>query len=86
MLDTTKGATMDTIGQRLRTARERRFMTQEDLSAQTGITEATISRIENDRGERRPRLATIKRLADALGADAGWILFGEDADTGKAAA
>lgn len=77
---------MDTIGQRLRTARERRFMTQEALSQQTGITEATISRIENDRGEKRPRLSTVKRLADALGADAAWILLGEDTDMGKAAA
>jgi len=77
---------MDTIGERVRTARERRFMTQEALSQQTGITEATISRIENDRGERRPRLGTIKRLADALGADAEWILFGEDAEMGKAVA
>lgn len=73
---------MESIGARLRAAREWRLKTQEELSQMTGVTEATISRIENDRGEQRPRLSTIKRLADALDVDPAWIMFGEDA--GKA--
>lgn len=40
-------------------------MTQKDLSAKTGITQADISRIEN--GTRNPSLAMVKRLAEGLG-------------------
>lgn len=49
----------------LRAVRERLFVTQEELSARTGISRATISRIEN--GEQRPRISTVRRLAAALG-------------------
>nr|MCR5196541.1 helix-turn-helix domain-containing protein [Pseudobutyrivibrio sp.] len=46
-------------------ARINQHMTQKDLSAKTGITQADISRIEN--GTRNPSLAMVKRLADGLG-------------------
>ena len=49
---------------RLREARQRRLVTQEELSARTGIAEATISRIEN--GLQSPRISTIRKLATAL--------------------
>ncbi|WP_416386246.1 helix-turn-helix domain-containing protein [Anaerobutyricum soehngenii] len=40
-------------------------MTQKDLSAITGITQADISRIEN--GTRNPSLNLLKKLAQGLG-------------------
>lgn len=46
-------------------ARVQQNMTQEDLSAKTGITQADISRIEN--GTRNPSLSMIKKLARGLG-------------------
>ena len=79
---------MSTIGERVRRARDRRVWTQEDLSRASGVPVVTISRIENDRPENRPRQSTIRRLADALGVDPAWLLLGEDGERpeGKAAA
>lgn len=71
---------MSTIGARLQEARKGRFITQEELSAKSGIQVVTISRIENDRQTSQPRLTTIRRLAEALSVDPGWIMFGEDAE------
>ena len=41
------------------------ILTQKDLSARTGITQADISRIEN--GTRNPSLSMVKKLAWGLG-------------------
>lgn len=46
-------------------ARVKQNMTQKDLSAKTGITQADISRIEN--GTRNPSLSMVKKLAQGLG-------------------
>ena len=46
-------------------ARVQQNMTQKDLSAKTGITQADISRIEN--GTRNPSLSMVKKLAKGLG-------------------
>ncbi len=46
-------------------ARVQQHMTQKDLSAKTGITQADISRIEN--GTRNPSLSMVKKLAQGLG-------------------
>ena len=46
-------------------ARTSQNITQKELSAITGITQADISRIEN--GTRNPSLAMLKRLATGLG-------------------
>lgn len=69
---------MDSIGARLRAARQRRFMTQEELSKESGVQVVTISRIENDRQESTPRLSTIRKLASALEVEAEWIMFGDE--------
>jgi transcriptional regulator with XRE-family HTH domain len=76
---------MDTIGTRLRDARERRFLTQDELAEAAGVQVVTISRIENDRQLGKPRLTTIRKLAAALEIDPGWIMFGEIGE-GKLAA
>lgn len=77
---------MSTIGQRLRDGRERRLLTQEQLSDASGVPVVTISRIENNRHAGRPRAATIKRLAEALAMEPGWIMFGEEGEEKLAAA
>lgn len=46
-------------------ARVQQNMTQKDLSAKTGITQADISRIES--GTRNPSLSMVKKLAQGLG-------------------
>jgi len=60
-------------------------LTQEDLSQLAGVTEATISRMENDKsGPTRP--STVRKLAEALGVEPGWLLFGDEGLEGKVAA
>lgn len=46
-------------------ARVEQNITQKELSARTGITQADISRIEN--GTRNPSLNMVKKLAQGLG-------------------
>ena len=46
-------------------ARNSQHITQKELAAKTGITQADISRIEN--GTRNPSLAMMKRIAEGLG-------------------
>lgn len=50
---------------KLRAVRERLFITQEELAERTGMSRATISRIESDL--QRPRISTVRKLAAALG-------------------
>jgi transcriptional regulator with XRE-family HTH domain len=73
---------------RLRQVRERLFVTQAELSARTGIAAATLSRIEN--GLQRPRISTVRKIADALGVRpeelVDWEAGAGDGATGKAAA
>ncbi len=67
---------MSTIGERLRSARLRLGLSQEDLAATSGVPVVTISRVENNRFE-TPRPATVRKLAGALDVASGWLLFGE---------
>ena len=72
---------------RLREVRERRFVTQEELAARTGMSRATISRLES--GLQRPRISTVRKLAAALGVAPEDLVdwgTGTEGDMGKAAA
>jgi transcriptional regulator with XRE-family HTH domain len=72
---------------RLREVRQQKFVTQEELSERTGITVANISRIEG--GRQRPRISTVRKLAEGLGVLPEELVdwTGTDtAETGKAAA
>lgn len=48
-------------------------MSQADLSRASGVTVSAICRLE--RGERKPRFVTIRKLAKALNVDPGEIDF-----------
>jgi transcriptional regulator with XRE-family HTH domain len=55
-------------GTKLKSARERRFLSREELAEKVGSHRDHIGRLE--RGEvANPRMATIRNLADALGVD-----------------
>ncbi|WP_409184619.1 helix-turn-helix domain-containing protein [Amycolatopsis sp. VS8301801F10] len=54
---------LDAVGPRLRTLRNRRGITLADLSAETGISESTLSRLEN--GQRRANLELLLPLSRA---------------------
>jgi transcriptional regulator with XRE-family HTH domain len=55
-------------GAKLKSLRERRFLTREELAEKIGSHRDHVGRLE--RGEvANPRMATIRNLADALGVD-----------------
>ncbi len=54
------------LGANLRRERKRAGLTQEQLSAATGLPRATITRIE--KGYREPRVSTLLSIAAALDA------------------
>lgn len=56
-------------------ARLARQWTQRDLAIRSGLREAHIGMLENDR-RRFPRLETLKRVADALEIDPGEFFKG----------
>ena len=60
---------------RLKEWRERRLLTQRELAELVGMTVGTINRIE--RGVHRPRLGTVRKLAEALGVTADELVAWE---------
>lgn len=67
----------DTIGGRIRWARETAGLTQEELAKQAQYKQGGLSDLERDGVE--PRLSTIRKLAVVLGVLPGWLAFGEGA-------
>ena len=64
-MDEDLNTTLDAVGPRLRTLRQQRKTTLADLSANTGISVSTLSRLES--GSRRPTLELLLPLARAHG-------------------
>lgn len=64
---------LQAVGARIRTAREAKGMTQEDLAAALELSRNHISVIE--RGIKAPRLETFVALANILGVSADSLLF-----------
>jgi transcriptional regulator with XRE-family HTH domain len=73
---------------RLRAARLRRFLTQQQLAEKAGTSKANISRLES--GEQKARMSTVLRLAAALDVPpeelVAWETEDDASETGKAAA
>ncbi len=59
--------TMVYIGERLKKARIRRLLTQEELAEAAEVSPSTIVNIERDQTE--PHFSTIRKLAKALDVD-----------------
>jgi transcriptional regulator with XRE-family HTH domain len=57
----------------LKELRENLYLSQEDLAGKSGMTVGTINRLEN--GKQKPRLGTIRKLAEALGVKPADINF-----------
>ena len=55
---------LEHIGDRVRSVRKRRALTQAELAGAAGISTDTIVKLENGRHEPRPK--TIRALANAL--------------------
>jgi transcriptional regulator with XRE-family HTH domain len=62
------------LGANLRQLRDERELTQEELSARSGVQAGEISRIEA--GKRDPRVSTVLKLAKALRIAPGRLLDG----------
>jgi transcriptional regulator with XRE-family HTH domain len=58
----------------LRRVRERALLTQRELAAKAGLTQATVQRIES--GATQARISTVRRLAAALQVDACELMGG----------
>lgn len=61
------------LGQRLKTLREQRQLSQVELARKAKLTQPALSRIEVG-GVTQPRLDVLKRLAGALGVPVGYLL------------
>ncbi len=62
------------IGRRLKAARKERRWTQVSLAAHAKVGLVSIRRVEQEGFE--PRLATARKLADAVGVRVEWLVFG----------
>ncbi|MBI5209432.1 MAG: helix-turn-helix transcriptional regulator [Elusimicrobia bacterium] len=60
------------LSRRIREERNLRGWTQEELAERAGVHLSFIGQIE--RGIRKPSLATVQRMAEALGVDPGRLL------------
>ncbi len=79
-----KESSLETLGQRLRWTRNRKVWTLDELAEKSGVTKATLSRLEN--GRQGARQSTIRKLAQVLEVEPSWLLLGDEAGQGKAAA
>ena len=67
---------MDTIGKRVRAARQELGLTMKQLHDLTGLSTGNISDIENDRNT--PSVASLVPLGRALRRSLDWLLTGEE--------
>lgn len=67
--------TENTIGWRIRYARKQKKISQLCLAMRSDIRDqSSVSKIE--RGVYKPKPGTVRRIADALGVSADWIING----------
>jgi len=63
---------MGTLGQRIIRLRERHVIGQAELAREAGLSPGALWEIENDR--RKPRPATVRKLAGAMSALSGKVI------------
>ena len=66
---------IDSIGQRIKLARESAGLKQSDLADRAGTQWQQVSRWERDQAT--PRAKAVRALCDALGVSPQWLLSGE---------
>lgn len=65
------------MGYKIKEIREKKNMTQEDLSARSGVSRATISALENG-SSRATTTKTLMNIARALGVSIEALIFTEN--------
>lgn len=70
------------LGQKIRLARQRAGLTQEDLAARVSRTSESISNIE--RGQQEPGIKTVQSLAKALGLPVSELVESSEEPTASA--
>ncbi len=65
---------MDTIGKRIRLARELRGINQRELSNRLDIQQPTVSHWEADHSDMR--ISSVVKIAEVLAVPPGWLAFG----------
>ena len=73
---------LDSIGQRLRSIRESKELTIDQLAELCGLTPGHIGRIERNHSQ-NPRFDTIEKLAQALEIDSSLILYSHSNGNGN---
>lgn len=63
---------------RLREARENKYLSQAELAKESGVSRATIARIEGGTLKTDPHWVTIRRLAAGLGVEPSDLIIKED--------
>lgn len=69
----------DTFKERLALLLQQKKMTQKDLAAKAGVTEAAMSHYL--KGDRTPRASVLARIADALGTTSDYLMGGNNVDS-----
>jgi len=73
-------AHMQTVGQRIRAARELAgYARQGDFAKAIGCSQSTLSEIENG-DTKLPSAKVLQKMAEVLGKSERWIIYGEDGD------
>lgn len=71
---------MQTIGQRIRAARELAgFLNQGDFAKKIGCSQSTLSEIEKGQ-TKAPSGKVLQKMSEVLGKSVRWILYGEDGE------
>ena len=71
-------SSLSEIGERIRTTRKNRGLTQHELSQVAGVTQQCISSAEC--GRREPMSINLMKIARGLGCSTDYLLFGEFAE------
>ncbi|MFY0614691.1 MAG: helix-turn-helix transcriptional regulator [Hyphomicrobiaceae bacterium] len=67
---------LETVGQRVRTARQRIGLSRRELSEKSGVSQRYIAQLETGQGN--ISIALLMRLGDALGLRIDWLVAAED--------
>ncbi len=70
---------MATVGERVKDVREKKGLTQEQLSQASGVSKSFLSEIENNKTN--PGGQTLLQIANALGASVDYLLEGKSSES-----